>query len=76
MNKKQIRPDKKTRLLEQARINNLLESDYYFSGSQSCFKGFSTFTGMSKKSSSILKANAIENKLINFVQKRINIKNQ
>ena len=30
MNKKQNRPDKKTRLLAQARINNLLESDYYF----------------------------------------------
>lgn len=76
MNKKQIRPDKRTRLLEQARINNLLESDYYFTSPQSCFKGYSTFTGMSKKSSSILKANAIENKLINFVQKRINIENQ
>tara|TARA_B100000963_G_C22267854_1_gene511411 strand:+ start:62 stop:292 length:231 start_codon:yes stop_codon:yes gene_type:complete len=76
MNKKQIRPDKRTRLLAQSRINNLLESDYYFNSPQSCFKGFSTFTGMSKKSSNILKANAIENKLINFVQKRINIQNQ
>lgn len=76
MNKKQTRPDKRTRLLAQARINNLLESDYYFTSPQSCFKGFSTFTGMSKKSSNILKSNAIENKLINFVQKRINIENQ
>ena len=76
MNKKQIRPDKRTRLLAQSRINNLLESDYYFNSPQSCFKGFSTFTGMSKKSSSILKSNAIENKLINFVQKRINIQSQ
>ena len=76
MNKKQIRPDKRTRLLAQSRINNLLESDYYFNSPQSCFKGFSTFTGMSKKSSNILKANAIENKLINFVQKRINIQSQ
>ena len=57
-------------------LNNLLESDYYFNSPQSCFKGFSTFTGMSKKSSSILKSHAIENKLINFVQKRINIQNQ
>ena len=76
MNKKQIRPDKRTRLLAQSRINNLLESDYYFNSPQSCFKGFSTFTGMSKKSSNILKSNAIENRLINFVQKRINIQNQ
>ena len=76
MNKKQTRPDKRTRLQEQARIDNLLKSDYYFNNPQSCFKGFSTFTGMSKKSSSILKSNAIENKLINFVQKRINIQNQ
>jgi len=48
--------DKKTRL----RL-------YYNLGSNSAYKGFSTFSGMSKKSAHLLKANAIENNLIRFV---------
>ena len=77
MNKiKNNRPDKRTRKLEQARIKNLLDSDYYLSGSISWTKGFSTFGGMSKKSSNFLKSQAYENVLINFAQKRINIENQ
>lgn len=77
MNKiKNNRPDKRTRKLEQARIKNLLDSDYYFSGSISWTKGFSTFGGMTKKSSNFLKSKAYENVLINFAQKRINIENQ
>jgi len=77
MNKtKNNRPDKRTRQLEQARIQNLLASEYYLSGSISWTKGFSTYGGMSKKSSNFSKSNAYENVLINFVQKRKNIENQ
>tara|TARA_B100001939_G_C16861892_1_gene582243 strand:- start:363 stop:596 length:234 start_codon:yes stop_codon:yes gene_type:complete len=77
MNKiKNNRPDKKSRELEKARIQNLLDSDYYFSGSQSWSKGHSTYSGMSKRSSFLNRNNAYSRKLDNFVQKRINIQNQ
>ena len=57
--------DKKTRLKlrELAQVENV----YYNLGSNSAYKGFSTFSGMSKKSAHLLKANAIENNLIRFV---------
>ena len=57
--------DKRTRmrLRELAQVENV----YYNLGSNSAYKGFSTFSGMSKKSSHLLKANAIENNLIRFV---------
>jgi hypothetical protein len=57
--------DKKTRLRlrELAKVENV----YYDLGSNSAYKGFSTFSGMSKRSSAILKANSIENRKIRFV---------
>ena len=63
--RKQKKLDKKTRLRlrELAQVENV----YYNLGSNSTYKGFSTFSGMSKKSSHLLKANAIENNLIRFV---------
>jgi hypothetical protein len=57
--------DKRTRmrLRELARVENV----YYNLGSNSTYKGFSTFSGMSKRASNLLKANSIENNLIRFV---------
>jgi len=57
--------DKKTRL----RLRELakVEDVYYNLGSNSAYKGFSTFSGMSKRSSALLKSNAIEDKNIRFV---------
>jgi len=57
--------DKKTRLKlrELAQVENV----YYNLGSNSAYKGFSTFSGMSKRSAHLLKSNAIENNLIRFV---------
>jgi len=63
--KKQNKLDKRTRmrLRELAQVENV----YYNLGSNSTYKGFSTFSGMSKRSSNLLKSNAIENNLIRFV---------
>jgi len=63
--KKQKKLDKRTRmrLRELAKVENV----YYNLGSNSTYKGFSTFSGMSKRSSHLLKSNAIENQLAYFV---------
>ncbi len=63
--RKQKKLDKRTRmrLRELAKIEN----PYNLSGLQSWTKGFSTFGGMSKRPSNLLKAQAYENRLVSFV---------
>ena len=57
--------DKKTRarLRELARV----ESVYNLTGTASTYRGFSIYSGMSTRSSSINKSNAYQNRLARFI---------
>ena len=63
--KKQNKLDKKTRarLRELARV----ESVYNLTGTASTYRGFSIYSGMSTRSSSINKSNSYQNRLARFI---------